>query len=107
MMREDRTDLGSPEIGWFELCCDWAIVQRGVVSSSDFSRWDVSDRFEHSASVEPVYRFDSSFSCGLERPPWSASVDYLGFVGSADSLGRGIVAAISHVAHQKLDACLD
>jgi hypothetical protein len=54
-----------------------------------------------------VYRFESVIFYSLERPPWYASVDYLGFAGSADSLGRGIVAAISHATHQKLDACLD
>ena len=41
---------------------------------------------------------------GLERAPWSASMDDLGLVETVDRFGEGVVVAVAHAAYRRLDA---
>jgi hypothetical protein len=43
---------------------------------------------------------------GLERPPWSATVDQLSLVEAVDRLGEGIVIAVTNAADGGLDTRL-
>ena len=75
----------------------------GVVALLGFDRRDVADRLQQPAIVEPVYPFQRRELDCLERPPWPAPVDDLGFVKAVDGFGEGIVGAVADAAHRRLD----
>jgi hypothetical protein len=68
------------------------LSQHSVVALLGFSRRDVADGLQQPAIVEPVHPFQRRELDGLERAPWSTSVDHLGLVETVDRFGESIDA---------------
>jgi len=65
-----------------------------VVACFGFGGRDVADRLQQPAIVEPVDPFQGGELDGLERAPWSASVDHLSLVETADGFGESVVVNV-------------
>ena len=79
----------------FESRCHGWLFQRGVVAFLGFGRRDVADELQQPAIVEPVHPLQGRELDGLERAPWSASMDDLGLVETVDRFGEGVDAPMS------------
>ena len=53
-----------------------------------FGGWDVSDRFEQAAVVEPIDPFEGGHLDGFAAAPRAAPMDHLGLVETVDGLGQ-------------------
>src|SRR3984957_3481062 len=82
------------------------LLRHGVVAFLSFGRRDVADGLQQPAIVEPVHPLQGRKLDGLERAPWSASMDDLGLVETVDRFGEGVVVRVAHAAHGGLDARL-
>ena len=83
---------------------DFTLFQHGEISLFSFGGRDVADGFQEPSMVEPVDPFQGCELDGLQRSPWSASMDHLGLVKTIDGLGQGIVVAVAHASHRRLNA---
>src|SRR6266511_1973078 len=97
------TGPGLSEAILFESRRHGRLFQHGVVAFLRVGRRDVADGLQQPAIVEPVYPFQRRELDCLERPPWPAPVDDLGFVKAVDGFGEGIVVTVADAAHRRLD----
>ena len=72
----------------------------GVEVGPSLSGWDVRDRLEATAIVEPVDPFQSGISGGLEAAPRAATMDDLSLEQTVDRLGKRVVIAVDEAAHR-------
>jgi hypothetical protein len=65
------------------------------VGGLELCRWDVADRFQEPAVVEPVDPLQGGVLDLLEALPGAAAADQLGLVQPNDRLGQGVVVAVA------------
>ena len=82
------------------------MLDHGIVAFLGFGWRDVADGLQQPAIVEPVDPFQRCELDGLERAPWSTSVDDLGLVETVDRFGEGIVVTVADATDRGLDAGL-
>ena len=87
--------FASGRFGWTALT-----VMVGFV----FGWWDVSDRFEDPAVVEPVDPFQGGIFDVVESSPWSSSIDDFGLVEAVDCLSHSVIERISDRTDRRFDA---
>src|SRR3954451_7809802 len=68
--------------------------------------WDVADRLEEAAIVEPVHPFEAGELDGLDAAPRASTSDDLGLEQTDHRLGEGVVIGIPDAAHRGRDAGL-
>src|SRR5438105_3086439 len=71
-----------------------------------FGRWDVADRLEQAAVVEPIDPVQRGPLDVLARAPRRAPVDHLGLVQPVDRLGQRVVVGVADAAYRWLQAGL-
>lgn len=87
-----------------ESCSDSVFLQRCKVVGLGFCRWDISDRLEQAAVIEPVDPFKRGvFDC-VHGFPWAFPPDDFSLVESIDGFGEGVVITVTDTADRRLEA---
>ena len=76
-----------------------------MVACLGLGRWDVADRLEQAAIVEPTHPVEGGEFHGTDVSPRPAPTDRLGLERADDGLGEGIVVGIADAADGGLNAC--
>ena len=66
-----------------------------MVGGLELGRWDVADRLQQPAVVEPVDPLQGGVLDLIDAFPGAAPADQLGLVQADDGLGQGVVVGIS------------
>ena len=68
------------------------------------NRWDVADRLQQSAVVEPIHSLEGREFHVFEVAPGTSRSDDLGFEESDNRFGQRVVVGVTDAAHRGLDA---
>lgn len=74
-----------------------------IVSCFGFGGWNVADRPEQAAVIEPVDPFERRQFDGLQIAPRTAFMNDFRLVQTVNRLGQRIVVRVANTAHRRLD----
>jgi hypothetical protein len=88
---------------WFKLCGHVCSFQSGVEVCFGFCWWNISDRFQQAAIVEPVDPFEGGVFDRYKAPPWATTMNDFRFEETVDCLSQCIVIGIPDAADGRCD----